>query len=191
MIKGEDIAGQFPGHTLVKNSSGQYVLKPKSKSKSIPNKPVQVRKKQWEYLTEENILLAEAVAEADNKIYLPYNVVSLKNAREFGYVNGRSVLKYSDNYNRYIILTKQYYLKNKDRFLSLIRMKNRKPPYRIGFYLIRSMNNRWDYTNCFEGVLDLMVKYEWLSDDSAKVVQPIPIGFEVDKFFQGIIIGVL
>jgi len=183
MITNKDIAGQFPNHELVNDGHGNLVLKPKKKA------PVKRGKRQWEYLSEENIRLAEAMAEAEGKIFIPYNVVSLKNGRIFKYIKGRPKLIYSDAYDTYLTLTASYYARNTARFKEMI--KDKESPYRVGFYFIRATLQRWDYINCLEGVQDIMVNHGWIPDDSADNLIPVFCGYQTDKYFQGVIIGAL
>ncbi len=183
LFKFEELGGQFPHHELTQDKQGNLVLKPKKKV------PVRPGKKQYEYLIKENIELAEAIANSEDKIYIPYNVKSLKNGRIFGYVQGKPVLKYSDDYNIYLALTAPYFAKNTDRFKEMI--KDKQLPYRIGFYFIRATKQRWDYINCVEGVQDIMVRQGWIPDDSADILIPVFCGYMIDKYFQGLMIKVL
>ena len=183
-----NIEDQFPGKKLV-FVNGKYILK----DKKAPQR-TKPGKKRYEYLEEEKIALMEVTASQEGKIYIPYDVISSKNSREFTWVysktEGRKVPKllHSDQYDTYVILTKTYWLKNKIFFLSLIRKLE--PPYRIGFFLIRSTKQRFDYSNMIQGIQDLMVVYEWLPDDNMDILVPVIDGYKVDKLRQGVIITI-
>ena len=76
-----------------------------------------------------------------------------------------------------------------NKFKELI--KNKKPPYYIGFYFIRNSKRKFDYNNLTQLPQDLMVKYKWLDDDNADYIVPIGLGYTVNKAKAGLIITVL
>lgn len=118
-------------------------------------------------------------------IYLKGNVPSSKNSKQW---TGKKLIpsKTVENYlEQYEI---QYKLKANE-FKELI--KNKKPPYYIGFYFIRNSKRKFDYNNLTQLPQDLMVKYKWLDDDNADYIVPVGIGYEVNKAKAGLIITVL
>ena len=54
-------------------------------------------------------------------------------------------------------------------------------PLKITFLFFRSSKRRFDYVNMAQGVLDAMVKAEYLPDDSADYVIPEFLPYMVDK----------
>jgi len=136
----------------------------------------------------------EEKAYKEGKIYIPYEVMSSKNSMVIDYVykKGQSgkapILKHSQAYNEYAILSGKYWKKNRKRFLEII---NGLPlPYHIGFFFHRATSGRFDYPNMMQGVMDLMVAHGWLEDDNADIIMPIPLGYLVDKEIQGLILSV-
>ena len=118
-------------------------------------------------------------------IYLKGNVPSSKNSKQW---TGKKLIpsKTVENYlEQYEI---QYKLKANE-FKELI--KNKKPPYYIGFYFIRNSKRKFDYNNLTQLPQDLMVKYKWLEDDNADYIVPIGLGYTVNKAKAGLIITVL
>ena len=118
-------------------------------------------------------------------IYLKGNVPSSKNSKRW---TGRNLIpsKTVENYlEQYEIQYKLY----ANKFKELI--KNKKPPYYIGFYFIRNSKRKFDYNNLTQLPQDLMVKYKWLDDDNADYIVPIGLGYTVNKAKAGLIITVL
>ena len=118
-------------------------------------------------------------------IYLKGNVPSSKNSKQW---TGKKLIpsKTVENYlEQYEIQYKLY----ANKFKELI--KNKKPPYYIGFYFIRNSKRKFDYNNLTQLPQDLMVKYKWLEDDNADYIVPIGLGYTVNKAKAGLIITVL
>jgi hypothetical protein len=42
-----------------------------------------------------------------------------------------------------------------------------------------------------QGPQDMMVRYKWIEDDNADIIIPHPLGYEVDRERQGLVIKVL
>jgi len=118
-------------------------------------------------------------------IYIKGNVSSSKNSKQW---TGK-FLVYSKTASKYVKNTKEDYINNKDKFLSMIEGKNK--PYKIEFYFIRDTKRKFDYINAAQLPLDLMQKYEWLEEDNCDNVLPIFKGYEVNKEKAGVFINVL
>jgi len=54
-------------------------------------------------------------------------------------------------------------------------------PFRVSFKIYRETKRRFDYTNIIQGLLDAMVKADYLPDDSAEYIIPVFEQYEVDK----------
>jgi hypothetical protein len=118
-------------------------------------------------------------------IFIPGNVPSSKNSKQW---TGRFLI-HSKTVQNYITKTKNDWLKNKNKFLDLI--KNKQKPYKIKFTFIRNSKRKFDYINPLQTVQDLMVKYSWLEDDNTDYILPIFGEYKFDKLNSGVIIEVL
>jgi len=182
-----DIQKEFPGKKVV-YKNGRIILKDPPGRKGTG-------KTRFASILLEKVPEMEEKTLSEGNIYIPYEVMSSKNSRVFEYLYKKSeqhkvpILRHSDQYQEYVIRTKTYWVKNKVRFHELINDKT--PPYNIGFYFIRTTKQRFDYPNMMQGVMDLMVTHGWLADDHMNIIKPFPVGFEVHKEVQGIIISVL
>ena len=182
-----DIEKQFPGKKVV-FKGGRIVLKDPPGRKGTG-------KTRFASIDLDKVTEMEQIALSKGKIYIPYEVMSSKNSRVFEYLYKTSermkvpILRHSQQYQEYTILTKTYWVKNKARFHEMIRDKT--PPYRIGFYFLRTTKQRFDYPNMMQGIMDLIVKNGWLADDHMELIKPYPDGYEVKKEVQGVILSVL
>lgn len=63
-------------------------------------------------------------------------------------------------------------------------------PYKVGFYFIRKRNADFDLINATQICQDLMKKYQWITDDSMKYINPIfiPPYSHVDSINPGVYI---
>lgn len=188
MVDLKEIEKMFPGKKAT-IKGGRIVLKDKTSSQRRGT-----GKTRFSYISHELIPHRENLALQEGKIYIPYEVMSSKNSRviEYLYRKGEKskmpILKHSQQYEEYTIRTAAYWKKNLSRFREMIADKE--TPYRIGFYFIRVTKEIFDYTNLMQGPLDLMVEHKWLPDDNIKIVMPIPLGYEVYRESQGLIISV-
>lgn len=120
-------------------------------------------------------------------IFIKGNVPSSKNSKRWvgnRLINSETVENYKEKYD--------FQFKDpikRDKFK--LMLVNKTKPYKIGFYFIRNSKRRFDYINIAQLPLDLMVKYDWLEDDNANIVNPIFLGYEVDKEKAGMIIKIL
>jgi len=117
-------------------------------------------------------------------IFIQGNVCSSKNSKVW---TGKFLVS-SKQTARYVKLTENQWIINRDLFLQMIEGKQK--PYKIHLYFIRDSKREFDYNNVSQILFDLMQKYKWIEKDSAYHVIPVFDGFEVDKQKAGVIIKV-
>ena len=117
-------------------------------------------------------------------IFIPGNVPSSKNTKQW---TGR-YLVWSKAAQKYVKDTEEYWLEYKNTFKKATRGKSK--PYWIKFKLIRGSKHKFDYPNPLQTLLDLMVKYEWISDDNADEIIPVFEPYEYNKKNPGVIIKI-
>lgn len=142
-------------------------------------------------------------------IFIPFNVPSKKNTKSIwwkngamkgnvkAYRNGKPVIPFitsSEAVKKYEGAASVYYLAQSKGFKKIV--EGQKPPYKIGFHFIKKTKGRFDFGNACQVVLDLMVKYQWIEDDSMDFVLPFPLKindkhYSVDGKNSGVIIKVL
>jgi len=112
-----------------------------------------------------------------NQVFIPFNVPSSKNSRQFNIQQRRSF--HSPAYQKYVKNTKKYW-SNPENMVNFRRLLNLKqdPPYIIYFYFIRDSKRKFDWHNAIQGPLDLMAQYNWIDDDNASIMVPAPIKFD-------------
>jgi len=81
------------------------------------------------------------------------------------------------------------YLKSKRLFKKLT--KGIKPPYVIGYFIIRDSKRGFDYTNISEAPQDIFTKLGFWDDDKMVFNIPIFLGYHVSKPNAGLIIVIL
>lgn len=74
-------------------------------------------------------------------------------------------------------------------------LKHKTPPYKIGFYFIRSSKHKFDFGNAVELISDLFTAYNVWEDDNMDFLLPFPlekegIYYHVDKENSGVIIKI-
>ena len=89
---------------------------------------------------------------------------------------------------KYIKNTQYDYIKNKNKFKSMI--EGIEKPYIVSFKFIRGTKHKFDYINPCQTVQDLMVKYEWIDDDSCKDMIPTFEKYEYSKEKPGVYISI-
>jgi len=104
--------------------------------------------------------------QTSNSIFIYGNVPSSKNSKIW---TGKILInsKYVRDYLK--IAEKQFQL-NRNRFLKLIRNRNR--PLHIKFRFVRKTKQKFDFINLAQIIQDLMVKYEWIDDDDYRNIVP-------------------
>lgn len=119
---------------------------------------------------------------APASLYIPGNVPSSKNSKQWtGYALIDSVT--TRRYKREHVFE---YTMMKKSFQKLF--EGERKPLKVGLYFVRDSRRRFDYINVCQVIADLMVKYEWIEDDSAEYFIPIFLGYHVDKKKAGVII---
>lgn len=91
----------------------------------------------------------------------------------------------------------QRYLKNhtaqfeckKSKALFIEETRCKLKPLYVGFYFIRETKRAFDYNNMSQLIADLLVEYEWISDDNCNEFIPVFLGYYVlnknEKNVQG------
>lgn len=135
---------------------------------------------------------------AENRIWIPGNVPSLKNSKIIAGIGARcpkckkakhNTLLPSKTCKNYIKASKPDWLKNKALFLSLIAYTE--PPYRVQFTFVRKTRHRFDYSNALEICQDLMTEYGWIEDDNSDILLPSFGVYSYNKDNPGVEIQVL
>jgi hypothetical protein len=117
------------------------------------------------------------------KIFISGSVPSSKNSKVF---TGK-FLVWSKAAQKYRKESKQQYLNNKDLFISQIH----EFPIRCSIKFIRGTHHKFDLINPTQTLFDLLVEYQWISDDNADIIIPVYEKYEYDKEKPGVIIKIL
>ena len=120
----------------------------------------------------------------DLEIFINGNVPSSKNAKRW---TGKYLI-HSKTTMRYIKESKEEYLEHTYPFKEFIKRFN--TPYVIHFKFYRKSRRKFDYVNPLQTVQDLMVKYNWLEDDSSDHLLPIFDTYEFSKDKPGVLITI-
>lgn len=118
-------------------------------------------------------------------IFIKGNVPSSKNTKQW---TGK-YLVWSKAAQKYVKETEKFWIEERDNWLKMIKGKTF--PLKVSFKFIRKSKHRFDYVNPLQTVLDLMVKYEWISDDNADVILPVFEPYEYDKDNSGVYIKIV
>lgn len=117
-------------------------------------------------------------------IFIAGNVPSSKNTKQW---TGKFLI-WSKRAQQYVKDTEELWINDRDTFLNAV--KDLEKPYRVRFKFIRGSKHQFDYVNPCQTVLDLMVKYQWLSDDNADEILPIFEPYEYNKENPGVFIKI-
>jgi hypothetical protein len=117
-------------------------------------------------------------------IFIPGNVPSSKNSRIYNSKTKRSFP--SKTVQRYISMSKPFWVANKDKFLDM--SKYSQYPMQVHFLFVRGTKHRFDYINPAQTVQDLMVDYNWVPDDNADYIIPVFEPYQYDKTKPGVYI---
>lgn len=127
-------------------------------------------------------------------IYIHSNVASSKNSKTIGfYYQGRKKVRTLVDSPS----TKVYKSKTKLQYKTLSKKfreesKGKEYPLKVRFTFIRDSLRKFDLINAAQVVQDMMVRYDWIEDDSSDYIIPV---FNEHVFYskehQGIIIEVL
>ncbi len=123
--------------------------------------------------------------------FIPGHVPSSKNSRIFNFNRKRSFT--SKAVTTYIKNSKLYWEKFQVDF---IKKLPKDYPVHIGFHFVRKSRHKYDFVNPLQTVQDLMVKYEWLTDDNMDILVPHPLEKEgtystLDSKNPGVFIQIL
>lgn len=118
-------------------------------------------------------------------MFIPGNVPSSKNSKQW---TGKFLIN-SKQTRQYIKDTEDYWLRGK----ALVRphIDHLYKPIKVSFKFIRQSKHKFDYINPCQTIQDLMVKYEWISDDNADCIIPVFEPYEYDKEKPGVYITIL
>jgi hypothetical protein len=120
----------------------------------------------------------------DLEIFINGNVPSSKNGKRW---TGKYLI-HSKTTMRYIKDSKEEYLVNTYPFQEFV--KGLVTPYIIHFKFYRKSRRKFDYVNPLQTVQDLMVKYNWLEDDSSDHLLPMFDTYEYSKDKPGVLITI-
>jgi hypothetical protein len=101
------------------------------------------------------------------KIFIPGNVPSSKNSRRW---TGKYSIASKQTYN-YWKESNDFWKNNADKVVKYL--KNKPSPYMVHFKFYRKSKHKFDYINPAQTVQDLMVRFNWISDDNADVIIPV------------------
>ncbi len=105
-------------------------------------------------------------------IFIPGNVPSLKNSKQM-FINrktGKPFPSSSDYVKNYVKNSGVFYQSAQKQFIELT--KHLKMPLNIEFQFVRKTKTRFDFINMAQIVCDMMVKYNWIEDDSYIFLNP-------------------
>lgn len=116
---------------------------------------------------------------ADEKIIIYGELYSTKNSKRILraankiFIGKSAVSKAADK------VIEQQLMLNRQKWKSLCEGK--KYPLKMAFYLYRKTRRRFDWVNILQGVLDCMVRCEWLPDDDMEHLTPVFEFWAVDS----------
>lgn len=132
-------------------------------------------------------------------IFIPEEVPSKKNSRRILYKfnKGKRIpfIGASARYKKWQEKVSIHFAVNKSKFLYLLTKVS--SPYYIGIHFIRKRQGPFDFNNISQGILDLMVQHQWITDDNVKIILPIPLknkdgaSYTIDKKQPGTIIMII
>lgn len=117
------------------------------------------------------------------EIFIRGNVPSSKNSKVW---TGR-ILVWGKTAQRYIKETEYEWAINAKVFKGMIH----EYPIRCSLRFIRGSHHKFDYVNPTQTILDLMVKYGWITDDNADIIIPVFEQYEYNKENPGVYINIL
>jgi len=123
-------------------------------------------------------------------IFIKGNVPSSKNNKVW---TGRFLI-WSKRALQYRKETKDQFIENKDIFLTML--KDHREPYIIGFHFVRNNKHKFDFVNMVQTIQDLMVEYEYITDDNCDIMLPFPFKinekyYTIDKENPGVYIKLM
>lgn len=143
----------------------------------------------------------------DNLIFIPHNTPSLKNSKiktSRGIFASKTVKKYlgllgiqSYSSSRKIVVG--YKLRpniiEELRHLFEEQLKDKEPPYHVGFHFIRNSRRSCDFNNVNQIIADLLVAHDIIKDDDMDNFLPYPLmienkAYSIDKVNPGVLIKI-
>jgi len=125
---------------------------------------------------------------ANGCIFIPGNVPSSKNSKQFVHAKGgRPFLVDSKVTREYKKATEWYWAMHKKDFLKMVGDKSF--PLRVKFRFVRGSRRKFDYVNPLQTVQDIMQKYGWIPDDDSDHLFPLLEGYSYDKQQPGVYIS--
>ena len=118
-------------------------------------------------------------------IFIKDNVPSSKNSKVW---TGKYFV-WSKAAQLYVRNTKLIWISKRLEWLELTQ--GHSYPIKVSFKFMRKSKHKFDYVNPLQTVLDLMVKYKWISDDNADVIIRYFEPYEYDKENPGVFINIL
>ena len=119
------------------------------------------------------------------EIFIPGNVPSSKNSKVW---TGKHLI-WSKTATKYVKDTEKYWKESAIIFVS--ESLTLATPLKVSFKFIRGSKHKFDYVNPLQTVLDLMVRYEWISDDNADIILPVFEPYKYSKDNPGVVIKIL
>lgn len=127
-------------------------------------------------------------------IFIPGNAISKKNHKvisrfAYGKNKGKPFLRNTDTYLNWAEETKYYINLNRTNFKK--QLADLPKPYILGIHFVRKTKQAFDFNNLSQGIMDVLVSQQILSDDNLDEVFPIPIikngrFYSVNKLMPGI-----
>ena len=123
------------------------------------------------------------------EIFIPGNVPSSKNSKVW---TGKHLI-WSKTATKYVKDTDKYWREFAPIFIeeSLKHSYTIATPLKTSFKFIRGSKHKFDYVNPLQTILDLMVRYNWITDDNADIILPVFEPYEYNKENPGVIIKIL
>jgi len=142
------------------------------------------------------------------RIFIPFNTPSSKNSKiktQHGIFHSKATQKYLQKLGiKSYSTSKKKVTGYKTRFnlfeIAVVSLreflKDKEPPYLIGFYFVRDSKRKFDLINASHIVFDLLVAHRVINDDDMNNLIPIPIQvnntwYAVDKNNSGVYLYIL
>ena len=173
---------------FVKNEQTGEYEKPKSNLEIFPKSFTE--KKEGETIGE----IPAVKLDVRTKWFISYNVPSLKNSKRIvpnKHTKRGFLLLPSELHEEYKKMTEMQYTMFGIEFRRAVKVFGLSHPLFVEFTYIRSSRHKFDYTNAQDTVQDLMVKNQWIEDDSADHLLPIFIPYQYDKTNPGVLIRLI
>jgi Holliday junction resolvase RusA-like endonuclease len=119
------------------------------------------------------------------EFFIPGNTPSSKNGKQW---TGKRLI-WSKASQQYVKNTEKYWKEYSDTFVN--ESFTLAKPLKVSFKFIRKSKHKFDYVNPLQTVLDLMVRYNWISDDNADIILPVFEPYEYNKENPGVVIKTL